>query len=62
MYYFQVYSNNSLIYYSNKFVFFGESGESVELVNNTNFDFNYVDKFGYQVYLFKDSKLLNILF
>ena len=56
MYYFQVYSNNSLICYSNNFDSF------VELVNNTNFDFDYVDKFRYQVYLFKDSKLLNILF
>ena len=56
MYYFQVYSNNSLIYYSNKFDNF------VELVNNTNFDFDYVDKFGYQVYLFQNDKLLNILF
>ena len=55
MYYFLVHSYKSLIYYSNKYDSF------VELVNNTNFDFQYVDKFGYQVYLFKDSKLLNIL-
>ena len=44
MYYFPVYSNQPLIYSSNKHDGF------VEPVNNTNFDFDYVD-----------SKLLNIL-
>ena len=31
----------------------------VELVNKTSFEFDYIDCKGYQVYLFKDGKLLN---
>ena len=55
MYYFHVYSKRSLFYSSKKI------NSSVELVNNTNFDFDYVDKIVYQIYLIKDSKLINIL-
>ena len=31
----------------------------VELVNSTNFNFDYPDSNGYEVYLFRDEKLLN---
>ena len=55
MSFFQAYSNKNFICCSNKFDSF------VELVNNTDFDFDYVDKFGYQVYFFKDLILLIIL-
>ena len=55
MHYFHIYSNKSLIFSSNKYENFDE------LVNNTIFDFDYVDNYGSQVFLFKDSKLLNIL-
>ena len=44
-----------MIYTSNKYDSF------VELVTNTQFDFDYIDKYGYDVYLFKNDKLLNIL-
>ena len=52
MYYFHVYSKKSLTYSSNKYDSF------VELVNNANYTFDYVDKFRYQLNLFRDSKLL----
>ena len=31
----------------------------VELVNSTNFNFDYPESKGYEVYLFRDEKLLN---
>ena len=33
----------------------------VELINNTVFNFDYNDKHGYEILLYKDDKLLNIL-
>ena len=55
MYQFQVISNSYIIFCSQKYDSF------VELVNNTDFDFDYSGKHGYEVLLYKNSKLLNIL-
>ena len=55
MYQFQVTSYGYIIFSSNKYDSF------IELVNNTDFYFDYSDKYGYEVLLYKNSKLLNIL-
>ena len=55
MYQFQVISNGYIIFCSQKYDSF------IELVNNTDFDFDYSDKHGYEVLLYKNGKLLNIL-
>ena len=54
MYQFQVISDGYVIFTTHKYISF------VELVNNTDFDFDYIDSKGYEVYLFNDNKLLNI--
>ena len=53
MYQFQVVSGGYIIFTSEKNYSF------VELVNNTNFNFDYPDSKGHEVYLFRDGKLLN---
>ena len=52
MYQFQVISNGYIIFSSNKYDSF------IDLVNNTDFDFDSND---YEVLLYNDGKLLNIL-
>ena len=54
-YQFQVISNGYIILSSQKYDSF------VELVNNSNLDFDFSDKHGYEVLLYNDGKLLNIL-
>ena len=55
MYRFQVISDGYIIFSTNEFNSF------IDLVNNTKFEFDFIDRFGYQVVLFKDGKVLNIL-
>ena len=53
MYQFQVISDGYVIFTTKKYNSF------VELVNCTHFNFDYPDSKGYEVYLFRDEKLLN---
>ena len=53
MYQFQVVSGGYVIFTTKKYNSF------VELVYNTVFTFDYPDSKGYEIYLFKDGKLLN---
>ena len=55
MYQFQVISNGYIIFCSQKYDSF------IKLVKNTDFDFDYSDKHGYEVLLYNNGKLLNIL-
>ena len=50
----QILSGGYIIFSSNKYDSF------VELINNTNLDFDYSDKHGYEVLIYKNAKLLNI--
>ena len=55
MYQIKIISNGKIIFKTRIFISF------IELVNNSKIDFDYIDKFGYEILLFKDGKLLNIL-
>ena len=55
MYRFQVISDGYIIFSTNEYNSF------IELVNNTKFDIDYPDSKGYEIILYKDGKVLNIL-
>ena len=54
MYRFQVISNGYIIFSTNEFNSF------IDLVNNTKFNFDYIDSKGYEIILYYNNKIVNI--